>query len=40
MQLHPALPRWAEKAAVPGYDLVTGVGVLNGVYAGPPWNLP
>lgn len=27
-------------AAGPGYDLVTGLGVLNGPYAGPPWNLP
>lgn len=27
-------------AAGPGYDLVTGLGVLNGPHAGPPWNLP
>jgi subtilase family serine protease len=27
-------------AAGPGYDRVTGLGVLNGPYAGPPWNLP
>ena len=27
-------------AAGPGYDLVTGLGVLNGPQAGPPWNLP
>lgn len=27
-------------AAGPGYDLVTGLGVLNGPYAGPPWSLP
>lgn len=26
--------------AGPGYDLVTGLGVLNGTHAGPPWNLP
>lgn len=26
--------------AGPGYDLVTGLGVLNGPHAGPPWNLP
>lgn len=26
--------------ALPGYDLVTGLGVLNGPHAGPPWNLP
>ena len=27
-------------AAGPGYDLVTGLGVINGPHAGPPWNLP
>jgi len=27
-------------AAGPGYDLVTGLGVLNAPHAGPPWNLP
>ena len=26
--------------AVAGYDLVTGLGVLTGSHAGPPWNLP
>jgi len=26
--------------AGPGYDLVTGLGVLNASHAGPPWNLP
>jgi subtilase family serine protease len=26
--------------AGPGYDLVTGLGVLNAPFAGPPWNLP
>lgn len=26
--------------AIAGYDLVTGLGVLNGTHAGPPWNLP
>ncbi len=26
--------------AVAGYDLVTGLGVLYGTHAGPPWNLP
>lgn len=27
-------------AAGPGYDLVTGLGVINVAHAGPPWNLP
>ena len=27
-------------AAGPGYDLVTGLGVLTAPHAGPPWNLP
>ena len=27
-------------AAGPGYDLVTGLGVLSAPHAGPPWNLP
>lgn len=27
-------------AAGPGYDLATGLGVLNAPHAGPPWNLP
>jgi hypothetical protein len=26
--------------AGPGFDLVTGLGVLNAPNAGPPWNLP
>ncbi len=26
--------------AGPGYDLVTGLGVINAAHAGPPWNLP